>query len=197
MKKAVLSLSLAIVVAAGLSADTRPDENGYIREWLVLAAIPSGADGNAALDKVFLKDEDKLAPAEGDKIKVEDAEFTWKKLESKEPKIDFNEFMGKETPEATAYAVAYITAEDDLKGLKLKFGSDDQAKVWINGKEVHKIAAERPLTLDEDSCEIELKKGVNTVVVKVVNCQVDWSFAMRFVDKDDKPVTSLKLSLKK
>ena len=37
-----------------------------------------------------------------------------------------------------------------------------------------------------------LKKGVNVVVVKVVNEKMDWSFCVRFTDKDDKPLTKLK-----
>jgi hypothetical protein len=196
MKRSVFTLVLALGVTAVISADSKPDENGYLREWLVLAPIASGADGNAALDKEFVKDEAKLAPTEGEKVKVGDAEVAWKKLESKEPKIDFNAFVGKETPESTGYAVSYVTVEEEMK-VKLKLGSDDQAKVYINGKEVVKVSAERPLNLDDDTAEVTLSKGVNTIVVKLVNVQVDWAFSLRFVDKDDKPVTGLKIALKK
>ena len=38
---------------------------------------------------------------------------------------------------------------------------------------------------------MSLKKGVNVLVVKLVNEKVDWSFCVRFADKDDKPVAGL------
>jgi len=39
---------------------------------------------------------------------------------------------------------------------------------------------------------VTLRKGVNILVVKVVNVKMDWSFCVRFVDKDDKPLINLK-----
>ena len=57
---------------------------------------------------------------------------------------------------------------------------------------------ERALEKDQDSVgDITLKKGTNVLVVKVVNTIVDWSGCVRFVDKDGKPVTGLKVRLTK
>jgi hypothetical protein len=43
---------------------------------------------------------------------------------------------------------------------------------------------------------LTLPKGINVVVFKVVNEKVDWSGCLRFTDKDGKPVTDFKVSLK-
>ena len=104
--------------------------------------------------------------------------------------------LGAQTEDSVAYAVTYIVAPEELKGLKMKTGSDDQVKVFLNGKEVFKHAEERPLEKDEDTTEVTLQKGVNVMVVKVVNEKVDWSFCVRFLDKDDKLLKNLKAQTK-
>jgi len=182
--------------AAAAYADEKSGVNdeGFIQKWLVLAPIPLKADesGSAANDREAIKDEAKLKPKAGDKIKVDDKELAWKEHTAKEHLLDFNAHLGAQTEDAIGYAVTYITAPDNMK-VKMKTGSDDQCKVWLNGKEVFKYGEPRPADKDQDTVEdIELKKGVNVLVVKVVNEKVDWSFCVRFTDKDDKPITTIK-----
>lgn len=196
-----LSFVVLLFAAASLQAgDTfKPDEQGYIRNWLILAPIPladgqSGADGNA---KEQLKGEAKLMPKQGDKVTVGGKELVWKKYAAKESFADFNDFLGAQTENSVGYLVCYLKAPQELAGLKLKMGSDDQAKVYLNGKEVLKCDTARPLTADEDTAEnITLKKGVNVLVFKIVNEGIDWSGTIRFLDKDDKPVRGFQVGLR-
>jgi hypothetical protein len=174
------------------------NDEGFITKWLVLAPIPLKSDesGSAGNDREAIKDEAKLKPKAGDKVKVDDKELTWKEAKVTEHLLDFNAHLGAQTEDAIAYAVTYITAPSDMK-VKMKTGSDDQCKVWLNGKEVFKFNDARPADKDQDTTEgIELKKGVNVLVVKVVNEKIDWSFCVRFTDKDDKPMTDLKSDTK-
>src|SRR5262245_42156690 len=173
------------------------NDEGFIQKWLVLAPIPLKSDetGAAGNDREAIKDEAKLKPKEGDKIKVDDKELTWKEAKVPEHLLDFNANLGAQTEDAIAYSVTYITSPSDMK-VKMKTGSDDQCKVWLNGKEVFKYAEPRPADKDQDTTEVELKKGVNVMVVKVVNEKIDWSFCVRFTDKDDKPITTLKSDTK-
>ena len=83
-------------------------------------------------------------------------------------------------------------APAEQKGVRMKTGSDDQCKVYLNGKEVFQFTEERAADKDQDTTEVTLRRGVNVLVVKVVNVKVDWSFCVRFTDKDDKPLTQLK-----
>ncbi len=188
------SALLLFVAVAAADEKTGVSEEGFIQRWLVLAPIPleanqSGAD---ALDKEQLKGEAKLKPKAGAKVKVGDKELAWKEHVCKDHLLDFNAFLGGQTEDSVGYAVSFLVAPEDLKGVKMKTGSDDQAKVYLNGKEVFKYAEPRPAEKDQDSTEVTLQKGVNVVVVKVVNEKVDWSFCVRFTDKDDKPLTQLK-----
>jgi hypothetical protein len=187
---------LFVLIVAGKAADDASGVNdeGFVQRWLVLAPIPlkeneSGADG---LAREQIKDEAKLKPKAGDKVKVGDKELTWKQHTCKEHLLDFNDFLGAQTEDSVAYAVTFVVAPEELKGVKMKTGSDDQAKVYLNGKEVFKFTEARAADKDQDSTDVTLQKGVNVLVVKVVNEKVDWSFCVRFTDKDDKPLTKLK-----
>jgi hypothetical protein len=187
---------LLLLGVAVVSADDKSgvSDEGFIQNWLVLAPIPlaeneSGADG---LDKQQLKDEAQLQPKEGDKIKVGGKELVWKKHNLKDYLLDFNELLGAQTEDSVAYAVTFVVSPEERKGVRMKTGSDDQAKVWLNGKEVFKMSEARAADKDQDTTEVTLQKGVNVLVAKVVNEKVDWSFCVRFTNKDDKPLTDLK-----
>jgi hypothetical protein len=184
-----------LVLAVPATADEKSgvDAEGFIQKWLVLAPIPLGADENGAtgLGREAIKDEAKLKPKAGDKVKAGDKELAWKEFTAKDHLLDFNAHLGAQTEDAIGYAVTFVTAPDDMK-VKMKTGSDDQCKVWLNGKEVFKYAEARPADKDQDTTEVELKKGINVLVVKVVNEKVDWSFCVHFTDKDDKPITTIR-----
>jgi hypothetical protein len=184
--------------AAWAAEDYKPNDEGFIVNWLVLAPIPlddgqSGADG---LGKEQVPGEANLKPKEGDKVKAGDKELTWKKASAGDYFLDINGVLGAETENSVAYAVCYLVADRDMKGLVMKTGSDDQAKVFLNGKEVLNQTEARAIDRDQDSVEnLSLNKGSNVLVFKVVNEGIDWSACVRFVDKDGNPVKDLKVSL--
>jgi hypothetical protein len=192
----ILALAPLLLLAAAAAADDRSgvNEEGFLQHWLVLAPIPlaENESGGDALGKEQLKDEAKLKPKAGAKVKVGDKELVWKEHVCPEHLLDFNAFLGAQTEDSVAYAVTFVVAPEELTGVKMKTGSDDQAKVFLNGKEVFKFAEPRAADKDQDTTEVTLRKGVNVLVVKVVNEKVDWSFCVRFTDKDDKPLTNLK-----
>jgi hypothetical protein len=191
---------LALLFSPAPAADEEKDaftNEGFVRTWLVLAPIPlddgqSGADG---LSKEQLKDEAKLQPKDGDKVKAGGKDLAWKKHKAEEHLVDFNAILGAQTEDSVAYAVCYLVADEEMKGVKMKTGSDDQLKVYLNGKKVHEFTEPRSADKDQDTTDVTLQKGVNVLVCKVVNEKVDWSLCVRFVDKDDKPVKGLKVQL--
>jgi serine/threonine protein kinase len=174
------------------------DADGFIQRWLVLAPIPLAPNepGAAALGKEQLPDEAKLRPAAGEKVKVGDRQLVWREYLCPDFLLDFTVFLGAQTEDSVAYAMTLVVAPEEFKGVRMKTGSDDQAKVYLNGKEVFKFTEPRPTARDQDTTEVTLNKGVNVLVVKVVNEKVDWSFCVRFTDKDDKPLPGLKAQTK-
>jgi hypothetical protein len=170
------------------------NDEGFITHWLLLAPIPlepdqSGAD---ALNKQQIKDEAKLQPKAGDKVKVGGKELVWKEYKIKDYFFDFNDFLGQLTEDSVGYAVCYIHADKELKNILLKTGSDDQAMVYLNGKQVLKQDQARATDRDQDTTEVTLQKGENVLVFKVVNEKVDWSGCARFTDKDGKVLKDIR-----
>lgn len=192
----IVGLALPLLLAARPAADDKAgvNEDGFLQRWLVLAPVPFAPNegGTDALDREQLQGEAKLKPKAGDTVKVGDKELTWKEHTCPEHLLDFNAFLGAQTEDSVAYAVTFVVAPEELKGVKMKTGSDDQCKVYLNGKEVLKFAEERSADKDQDTTEVTLQKGVNVLVAKVINVKVDWSFCVRFTDRDDKPLTNLK-----
>ena len=176
----------------------KPDPDGFIRNWLILAPIPLASDSNGseAVDKNQLPDEANVKPKEGDKVKVGDKELVWKKVQTKDYFFDLNEILGTQTENSVAYAVCYVLVETNTTGLKLKMGSDDQAKLYVNGKEILKNKEARALEKDSEAYDpLTLLKGTKTIVFKVINESADWSGCLRFTDKQDKGFPNLKITL--
>jgi hypothetical protein len=197
---AVVAGLIAVIPLVRADEKTKIDGEGFIKEWLLLAAIPL-ADGESqadSLDKEKIKDEAKLEPKAGDKVKVGDKELTWKAQTAEDYFFDFNKSIGEVKEQAVGYAVTYVTAEAETADVTLKIGSDDGARIWLNGKEVGKVPDDRALEKDQNSYDkLTLKKGTNVLVMKVGNGIADWTGCARFVDKDGKPVKGLKVELKK
>ncbi|MDB5294111.1 MAG: hypothetical protein JWO31_94 [Phycisphaerales bacterium] len=165
------------------------DAEGFVRAWLVAGPIP--IEGSAAddLDKPLLADEAALRPKAGDKAKAKDKELTWKPVSAAEFFVDFNAALAADgQTNVAAYAVAYVEAADEVKDVTLFMGSNDQGKVFLNGKELAKFAEPRTLEKDtEKAAGLTLNKGTNVVVLKVINEANNWQGCVRLAGKDGKP----------
>lgn len=192
----MLTLTLALLCAQEPYA---PDAEGFIRNWLVLAPIPCESEANGAIEinAQQLKEEAKLAPKAGDKATANKTDLVWKEHQSAGYFIDFLASFGKERGEnVVGYAVAYVEAEADLDGLKVRVGSNDQCKVYLNGVQVLVFEEGRTLEKDSNEANVSLKKGRNVVVFKVLNEGNNWQGCLRFAGKDGAPLKNLKVSLK-
>jgi hypothetical protein len=195
----VVLAAVASIPVIGEEEKDGIDAEGYVRTWLVLAPIPlkGGQEGADALGEEQVKGEANLKPKAGDTIDVGGKDLAWKECVAKDQVVDFNGVLGKETERSVGYAVAYIVADADFTDVTLKLGSDDQIKVYLNGKPIHANDEGRPFEKDEDSVPgLSLRKGRNVLVVKVVNEEEDWAMSACFIDKDGKPVTGLKATTK-
>ena len=75
-------------------------------------------------------------------------------------------------------------------------GSDDEAKVYLNGKQVHKYPFGHGFVADQDRVpDITLNAGLNVLVFKVVNETGGWKGSIRFTDAQGDPVKGIKVTL--
>jgi hypothetical protein len=188
--------SLFLLVSALLSFSppqaAKPDADGFIRNWLVLAPIAiEGDQGASEIDHEFVKGEASLRPKPGEAVTVGPGQsVTWTPHQTSDYFIDFLQSFGKTRGEYVAgYAVAYVVADADTKAT-LALGTNDQGKAWLNGKQVLKFAETRTLEKDADKIEVALVKGQNVLVLKVVNEVNNWQACARFL-QDGKPLTGL------
>ena len=202
MKTPVLLSTLALLASSALPAiaqNGKPDAEGYIRDWLVLAPLPiaesSGAD---ALDKKQFPEEASPAAKEGAVQKLAGKELAWAKVASSTFYVDFKELHPSKSEQVIAWAVAYVVATTEKSGLTLKMNSNDQGKAYLNGKELVKFTDTRTLEKDAEdtAADVTLKKGVNVLVLKVVNEENNWQGSVRFLDKAGQPVTDVKIETK-
>lgn len=197
MKTPLVLALLTLLALPSFAQNGKPDAEGFIRDWLVLAPFAIGDGGGAdAIDKKQFATESQPRAQEGAVQKVESKELTWKKVTSKTFFIDFKELHPDQSEHVCAWAVAYVVSPDEKSGLTLKMNSNDQGKVYLNGKELVKFTDTRTLEKEsEDSASgVALKKGVNVLVLKVVNEENNWQGSVRFMNTAGKPVTDLKIS---
>ena len=101
--------------------------------------------------------------------------------------------LGRGVKSSTAYASATIISPDNRE-VQLRFGSDDNGKVWLNGHEVITEPDGGWATLDENIVPVKLNQGVNSILVKIGNSDGSWGFYIRITDPDGKPFPDLNLS---
>ena len=150
--------------------------------------------GATEIDKDFLGGEAAIKPKPGEKVNVNGKILSWTPHQTGDIFIDFLKAFGAERGEDVAgYAVAYVTADADMN-VKLSIGSNDQCKVWLNGKQVIKFSETRTFDKDTDSADVTLVKGQNVLVFKVINEKNNWQGAARFL-KDGAGVKNLKIAV--
>ena len=177
---------------------SRAHDPGRIRQWLVLAPIPleeqSDAAALRALDQAQIPQEAYLHPRAGDRIKLGQGELKWGEV--RQYLIGFNQLLGQQTEWSVAYAVCYLQSDADRTGLRMEMGSDDQAKIYLNGKEIYRNVAAREFVPDQDVVAgVELKAGLNVLVFKVVNETEAWQGSIRITDAQGHPVRGIKVTL--
>jgi hypothetical protein len=172
-------------------------DRGFIQDWLVLAPLPlEGSErGDQGLEREQLSPEAKQQPRAGDHVQVGGREYTWQTHRGDEPVLDFNRLVGKLSEYSVAYAVCYIVSAADRNDLLLQVGSDDQAKAYLNGQEVYKYARTRGLVGLDPIGPVQLRRGTNVLVFKVVNETSGWLGCVRFVDKEGNPAQGLQVRL--
>jgi hypothetical protein len=185
----------ALVLPARAQDTFTPDAEGFIRNWLVLAPIAmAGQSGADEIHTAFVSGEATLRPKPDATVTVSGQAMTWKAHRAPMYFIDFRESFDPMGGEYVAgYAVTYVTADAPMN-VTLALGTNDQAKAWLNGKEVFSLEETRVLEKDSDKLPVSLVQGQNVLILKVINEINSWQACARFL-RGETPVTNLKISL--
>jgi len=176
----------------------RACDEGTIKRWLILAPIllatnQSGAEG---LEAEQIEGEGRLHPSVREARSIGNVELKWQEVAQGDQVIDFNALPGRVTTPCVAYAVCYIRSEAEERGLQMLVGSRDEAKVYLNGKQVYKHPLQRGFIAEQDKVpDLALNAGLNVLVFKVVNETGQWKGSIRLTDSQGDPVKGIKAML--
>ena len=195
---ATRDLSQARAVAAKLKGLGAPvsvaDHLGFLRDWYVIG--PFDARGTKGFKAAYPPEEkvDLAASYEGQGKAV-----GWKRHRSPEATdgthvalVNLREPLG-DAADAVAYAYTAFEA-DEAREVEFRGAADDNLSVWVNGDRAFGFEEYRNgVRLDRHRFRVRLKKGVNTVLVKVCQAPADlahpepnWEFLLRVCDADGK-----------
>lgn len=107
--------------------------------------------------------------------------------------IDLGQLLNGGKP-GIAYLYTELDSPRDVDA-KLLFGSDDGAKVWLNGEQRFVKQVARGITRDEDTVTLHLRQGVNRLLFKIEQGNGGWGLLARVVGSDGKPIPSLAQTL--
>jgi hypothetical protein len=176
----------------------RAGDEGAIKRWLIVApiALATNQSGAQGLEVEQVEGEGRLRPKAGEGTVTVSSELKWQEVTQEDYMLDFNVILGRLTTYSVAYAVCYIRSEAEQRGLRMLVGSDDEAKVYLNGKQVHKYPFPRAFAADQDTVpDIALNAGLNVLVFKVVNETADWQGSIRFTDAAGQSLKGIRVTL--
>jgi hypothetical protein len=105
----------------------------------------------------------------------------WRRIQAgADGAFDLNKIV-QPNERVAVYALGWVQAPEEQTAHFL-LGSDDGARLWINGELVHSNPAYRAVTTDQDKVAVGLKKGWNRVLLKIVQGDGGFGFQARFAD---------------
>lgn len=171
-------------------------ENGSLPVWLVAGPFPNeGYDeehGKSCTGYFtdYLKrsgGESHTFPAEDDILHYEEMQAHWQSVISDTAGLlDFrNIFKVEPKTPGVAYAFTVLHAKQ-VQDVVLKIRSDDGVRVWLNSVFIHDHHVGRGVEDEEDSVPVTLRKGDNTLMVKVDQGDGGWGLQLRLGDPVDR-----------
>ena len=162
----------------------------WISSWLLCGPIPlkESADLADSYKHLVGFNTDYLLPAggeqnpvikAGDVVKFPNGTAKWKLFTASDSIIDLRKTISRESP-VFAYAYTELTAEE-AKVIFLSLGSNDGGKLWVNGLNVWDNPSQGGCVPDGDQIPVSLRKGKNTLLLKIEQHGNKWEFCCRFL----------------
>lgn len=172
---------LGVLLGMGLAASAAA-KPFYIRTWLLC-----GPFEGATLETAVLPNEAQLNPRARDKAGA----LVWTMFPTTGDMVDLA------SPAAVPYrnnAIAYAFVR--VKSLTaqrvwLSIGSDDGARLWVNGVEVLCRPMARGHVFGDDRVAVDLEAGTNRILFKIENYFGGWSFSCGLTDGQNKAPVGL------
>ncbi|HYF50166.1 MAG TPA: glycoside hydrolase family 44 protein [Planctomycetota bacterium] len=191
------TLLLALSVRAADSATYTTDAGGFIPYWIALEPISISADEakGGGLGVAYAGPEKDLQPIAGESMTYKEREYRWKHITVTPgtPMVDGEEIDGL-TCNAVTYLVAYVSLDRDIPEGSIHWGSDDSGALYLNGVEVGRHVGGRGCAPDANFAQnAGFKKGLNVIVLKVLNETFGFGGTVRLRDGDGRVLAGVPL----
>ncbi|WP_428656461.1 DUF4838 domain-containing protein [Runella sp.] len=113
----------------------------------------------------------------GDVVKYATGTAKWVLHTTPDSIIDLNKTVSR-NDNVIAYAYTEVMAAEAGVWF-VSLGTNDGGRLWVNGVEVWDVPEARGLTVDDDVIPVTLKKGTNTLLLKVEERGNRWEFCVR------------------
>lgn len=186
-----------------------PDQDGFIRRWLLLDPIEKPNRTNtvfvdsylrAAFDTLYYAGQKTALPKDGKTEKVANGKLTWHALDSKLFNVKLFRFATLQNlPHygVIFHAVTIIDCPEEIADVRLSVGSNSASMWWLDGQEVLLMSGDRRMVQDDcASRRLTLKKGRNILRGAIINGPGMSDFCVRFVKEDGTPVTNFTINHK-
>jgi len=151
----------------------------------------------AALKAAALAGPAEALPRDGDL--VQPSGLRWHALDTKGYNFNLYHFawaLSKPTSNVLFWVTTTVDAPQDMKDVRLAIGSNAASHWWLNGESIIAIYGDRQTVIDDGvSRRLTLHKGRNVIRAAIVNGGGATDFCARFLDADNRPITTLSVSL--
>ncbi|MFN7927690.1 MAG: hypothetical protein U0Y68_07050 [Blastocatellia bacterium] len=189
----VIMLLLLCWTAAAAQEPTNPQPKEWLRDWLLCGPFPLQSLPNNTPDGVHIPgfETDFLQAHGGERnprVSVGQVESLaggtakWFHHTAPEFAIDLDKTIS-EKAFVLAYAYREFTWPRD-ETVVLALGSNDGGRAWLNGEQVWDRPEARGLKVDDDLILVRLRKGRNTLLLKIEERGNKWEFCARFLPFD-------------
>lgn len=200
---------LAPYFSPGTTNVMSPDDQGFIRRWLLLEPIDKPNPRNTVFTDSYIREaltteyfpkQFTVLPKDGDKVKVGKQKLTWHALESNLFNVKLFRFasnLQKQIYGVLFWAVTVIECSEDIPNVRMSAGSNSASMWWLNGEEAIILSGDRRMVKDDClSKRLTLKKGKNIIRGAIINGPGMSDFCIRFLNEDGSPVKNITISYK-
>jgi hypothetical protein len=163
------------------------EDPAFIRSWLVNGFHQDVPDNfwNYLSTEYLMEHEESIVPSEGDSMGGK----IWTIVDSSGPYIDLDSY-GSQSDFGVSYAFVNVLSSQEIT-CHLHLGYDDGCKVWLNGECVLEDNRYGGFQFDMREVPVTLKKGENTLLVKISEWMGSHGFSARFSTFDDQGIADL------
>jgi len=123
--------------------------------------------------------------------KTQSGKVKWQTLSIDEQTgyLDFTKYF-KPKDWVCVYASCNINCPNEQLA-QIRLGTNDMGALWFNGEKALSQNIERTAVLDDDIIPVQLKKGENTILVKVCNTELNWGLYLRITHENGDSMQNL------